>query len=50
MSSLSGNNAKCTDVVATKGENINICWSPNGSTIAVGNKVRKTSVDKILKI
>lgn len=21
-----------------KGENINICWSPNGQTIAVGNK------------
>ena len=25
--------------VNTKGENINICWSPNGHTIAVGNKV-----------
>ncbi|KAI0238804.1 THO complex subunit 3 [Lamellibrachia satsuma] len=24
--------------IATKGENLNICWSPNGSTIAVGNK------------
>ncbi|ELT93565.1 hypothetical protein CAPTEDRAFT_180662 [Capitella teleta] len=24
--------------VATKGENINICWSPDGRTIAVGNK------------
>nr|XP_034329499.1 THO complex subunit 3 isoform X2 [Crassostrea gigas] len=24
--------------VNTKGENINICWSPDGSTIAVGNK------------
>lgn len=22
----------------TSGENINICWSPDGSTIAVGNK------------
>ncbi|XP_066917607.1 THO complex subunit 3-like [Clytia hemisphaerica] len=31
-------NSKCTDVVSTKGENINICWSPNGNTIAVGNK------------
>ena len=26
-------------VVNTKGENINICWSPDGNTIAVGNKV-----------
>ncbi|KAG8176684.1 hypothetical protein JTE90_002676 [Oedothorax gibbosus] len=24
--------------IQTKGENINICWSPNGQTIAVGNK------------
>ena len=24
--------------VTTKGENINICWCPDGSTIAVGNK------------
>ena len=24
--------------VATKGENINIDWSPDGKTIAVGNK------------
>ena len=22
----------------TKGENINLCWSPNGQAIAVGNK------------
>ncbi|KAK3754393.1 hypothetical protein QZH41_011182 [Actinostola sp. cb2023] len=29
---------KCAHVVNTKGENINICWSPDGSTIAVGNK------------
>eukprot|EP00794_Sanderia_malayensis_P015920 gene15920-17521_t len=29
---------KCTEVVSTKGENINICWSPDGNTIAVGNK------------
>jgi hypothetical protein len=27
------------NVVNTKGENINICWSPDGNTIAVGNKV-----------
>lgn len=33
-----GNSPRCTDVVNTKGENINICWSPDGSTIAVGNK------------
>ena len=30
---------KCVNVVNTKGENINICWSPDGNTIAVGNKV-----------
>lgn len=30
---------KCVSVVNTKGENINICWSPDGNTIAVGNKV-----------
>jgi len=29
---------KCTNTVNTKGENINICWSPNGQSIAVGNK------------
>ncbi|XP_002734008.1 THO complex subunit 3-like [Saccoglossus kowalevskii] len=29
---------KCVASVATKGENINICWSPDGHTIAVGNK------------
>lgn len=29
---------KCIEVVNTKGENINICWSPDGNTIAVGNK------------
>ena len=33
--------SKCVHVVNTKGENINICWSPNGNTIAVGNKVCK---------
>ena len=30
---------KPTGTVSTKGENINICWSPDGHTIAVGNKV-----------
>ncbi|XP_076345858.1 THO complex 3 homolog tex [Tachypleus tridentatus] len=30
--------AKSVAVVQTKGENINICWSPDGNTIAVGNK------------
>jgi len=30
--------SKCVSVVNTKGENINICWSPDGNTIAVGNK------------
>ena len=29
---------KCVSVVNTKGENINISWSPNGAHIAVGNK------------
>lgn len=29
---------KCTAVVATDGENINICWSPDGTNIAVGDK------------
>ncbi|KAI5641031.1 THO complex subunit 3 [Phthorimaea operculella] len=29
---------KCAATIPTKGENINIAWSPNGSTIAVGNK------------
>ncbi|CAG4973506.1 THO complex subunit 3 [Colias croceus] len=29
---------KCAAAISTKGENINIAWSPNGSTIAVGNK------------
>uniref|UniRef100_H2ZMH6 Uncharacterized protein n=1 Tax=Ciona savignyi TaxID=51511 RepID=H2ZMH6_CIOSA len=29
---------KSTSTINTKGENINICWSPNGSCIAVGNK------------
>ena len=33
-------NGKCMEVVGTKGENINICWSPDGNTIAVGNKVK----------
>ncbi|KAK9499941.1 hypothetical protein O3M35_002875 [Rhynocoris fuscipes] len=31
-------NQKCVANVNTRGENINITWSPNGSTIAVGNK------------
>ncbi|KAI7848040.1 WD40-repeat-containing domain protein [Circinella umbellata] len=29
---------KCTAVVQTGGENINICWSPDGNSIAVGDK------------
>jgi len=29
---------RSTSVISTKGENINICWSPNGQTVAVGNK------------
>ncbi|KXJ12032.1 THO complex subunit 3 [Exaiptasia diaphana] len=29
---------RCAHVVNTKGENINICWSPDENTIAVGNK------------
>lgn len=30
--------AKCSTIINTKGENINISWSNNGQTIAVGNK------------
>ncbi|KAK2154221.1 hypothetical protein LSH36_274g04026 [Paralvinella palmiformis] len=30
--------SKSAAIIATKGENINICWSPDGQTIAVGNK------------
>lgn len=30
---------KCTTTVQTEGENINICWSPDGNNIAVGDKV-----------
>lgn len=29
---------KCSTTINTKGENINITWSPDGHTIAVGNK------------
>lgn len=29
---------KCIATINTKGENINITWSPNGNAIAVGNK------------
>ncbi|KAK9718815.1 hypothetical protein K7432_005197, partial [Basidiobolus ranarum] len=29
---------KCTYTIQTTGENINICWSPDGKYIAVGNK------------
>lgn len=29
---------KSVAIIPTKGENINITWSPNGDTIAVGNK------------
>ncbi|CAH1791253.1 unnamed protein product [Owenia fusiformis] len=29
---------KSVATITTKGENINICWSPDGQTIAVGNK------------
>lgn len=30
--------SKCATIINTKGENINITWSPDGKTIAVGNK------------
>uniref|UniRef100_A0A4X2LFV4 Uncharacterized protein n=1 Tax=Vombatus ursinus TaxID=29139 RepID=A0A4X2LFV4_VOMUR len=29
---------KCVSAIQTKGENLNICWSPDGSTIAVGDR------------
>lgn len=29
---------KLPTIINTKGENINITWSPDGNTIAVGNK------------
>lgn len=29
---------KCAATIVTKGENINIAWTPDGNTIAVGNK------------
>ena len=29
---------KCSHVINTKGDNLNLCWSPDGSTIGVGNK------------
>ena len=31
---------RCVQTVRTPGENINLTWSPDGQTIAVGNKVR----------
>lgn len=30
---------KCSQMISTKGENINITWSPDGNAIAAGNKV-----------
>ena len=32
---------KCTTTMNTPGENINITWSPDGKTIAVGNRVSR---------
>jgi THO complex subunit 3 len=29
---------RCTHTIQTKGENINVCWSPDGQAVAVGNK------------
>lgn len=29
---------RCVSTIATKGENINMCWSPDGKTVAVGDK------------
>jgi len=46
--------AKCMHMIETSGENINICWSPNGMHIIVGNKddqlcIIETSKFKIIK-
>ena len=30
--------SKCSHVIHTKGDNLNLCWSPDGATIGVGNK------------
>ncbi|KAI8075296.1 WD40-repeat-containing domain protein [Gongronella butleri] len=35
---------KCTATINTGGENINICWSPNGNHIAVGDKSDTISI------
>ncbi|KAI9595436.1 WD40-repeat-containing domain protein [Syncephalis fuscata] len=32
------NTTRCSRIIPTDGENINICWSPDGKQIAVGNK------------
>ncbi|KAI8332062.1 WD40-repeat-containing domain protein [Chlamydoabsidia padenii] len=35
---------KCTAVIQTGGENINVCWSPDGNNIAVGDKSDTISI------
>lgn len=42
-----GRMGKCAAMIPTKGENINIAWSPDGTTIAVGDKADQVSfIDK----
>lgn len=40
---------KCTKTIDTKGQNINITWSPNGNYIAVGNKKDIISIIDVRK-
>ncbi|XP_062507722.1 THO complex subunit 3-like [Corticium candelabrum] len=41
---------KCAQCIITKGDNINICWSPDSNTIAVGNKEDLiTWIDRVIR-
>lgn len=45
---LKRKSAKKVATVVTKGENINLCWSPDGNTIAVGSKVILLLIGNVL--